>query len=104
MADVDPGLGDWLAKSPDVDWEPTMAEVADRLRSAIESIAASHSVTGEFAASIHSVVDHGSPSGRDRLIYSDHPASSAIENGHVAEDGRRVPGLHVFARAADAVT
>jgi len=104
MADVDPDLGDWLATSPEVDWEPALDEVTDRIRAAAESIAASHAVTGEFAASIHTDVDHGSPSHRDRLVYSDHPAAAAIEWGHVAEDGRRVPGLHVFARAADSVT
>lgn len=104
MAEVDADLGEWLATSPDIDWEPALDEAADRIRSAAESMAASHAVTGEYGASIHVETDRGSPSGRDRLILADHPAAASIEYGHVAEDGTRVPGLHILARAADSAT
>ncbi|MEO7260257.1 MAG: DUF5403 family protein [Jatrophihabitantaceae bacterium] len=104
MAEVYEGLGEWLATSPDIDFDSALDEVADQVQGVAVGLAAGHVDTGEFMASIHIEVDRASPSGRDRLIVSDHPASVPIEYGHVAPDGSRVPGLHVFARAADAVT
>ncbi len=101
MAEVYPGLGDWLATSPEIDLGPALDEVAAKVEQRAQGIAAAHSDTGEFAGSIRTEVDHSSPSGRDRVVFSDHPAAAAIEWGHVAPDGTHVEGLHVFAQAAD---
>lgn len=106
MAEVYPGLGDWLAQSEEIDLDPALDEVAAKVLANAQSLAAQHVDTGAYAASLHVTVDRSSPSRRDRIVESDDPAAIAIEWGHVAHAadgaGTHVPGQHILARAADA--
>ena len=105
MADVYAGLGDYLAKSADIDLGPALDEVAHKIAAAATSLAAQHVESGDYISSIHVTTLHDSESGRDRFVYSDDPAALSIEYGHVAHTsegkGRRVEGQHIMGRAAD---
>lgn len=99
------GLGRWLARNIDTDLE--LEAIAGEVSAAAIGLAAEHIETGDFARSIHIRKDRLSPSGRDRLVYSDDPAALSIEFGHNVRtsDGglRPVDGLHILGRAADSV-
>lgn len=105
MADVDAGLGDWIAEN--VDMGPELDEVIHRVKDAASALAAGHTETGAYEASLVVAVDTTSKSKQDRILYSDDPAAISIEWGHVAPSadgaGQRVPGQHIMARAADSV-
>lgn len=106
MATVMRGLGRYLARSNDINLETDLDRIAGEVEAYAVGLAAEHVRTGDFARSIQTRVDRISPSGRDRVVYSDDPNALSIEYGHNArtKDGiRPVDGLHILGRAADAV-
>jgi hypothetical protein len=124
MADVFAGTGDYLARSKDIDLGPELDAIADEIQSYAIGLAAEHVNTADYANSLKVAIDRSSPSGRDRLVYSDDPAALAIEYGHHIADNeggdstdravrrrrrqaddretRFVPGQHILGRAAEA--
>jgi hypothetical protein len=108
MAKVDRGLGRYLARSSDVDLDPILDQIADEIEVNAIGLAAEHIKSGDYVDSIHTTVDKLSPSGRDRIVYSDDPDALAIEFGHLSgsrtsESRTPVAGQHILGRAADAV-
>lgn len=107
MADVYAGVGDYLARSTEIDLSPELDEVAHEIEAYAVGLAAEHFQTGEYVSSIHVTTDRSSPSRRDRLVYSDDPAALSIEYGHRAQaadgsPGEWVEGQHILGRAAAA--
>ena len=108
MAEVFKGIGSQIARDKDIDLGPELDEVAREILAFAIGLAAEHVDTGDFARSLNISIDRSSPSRRDRLVYSDDPAALSIEYGHVQRNkdgtpGEFVEGLHILARAADAV-
>lgn len=98
-----PGTGTEMAKL--VSKTAALDEGAGKVLAAAQAIAARHTRTGKYAASLkvgterHKGVD-------DRIVYSDDPAAESIEFGHMTRRAkgavgplRWVPGLRILGRA-----
>jgi hypothetical protein len=108
MADVFPGIGDYLARSNDIDLGSVLDEVAHGIELYAVGLAAEHVKSGDYVDSIKITIDRSSESKRDRYVYSDDVAAMSIEYGHLSGsqgDEHRTPvaGQHIFGRAAEAV-
>lgn len=73
---------------------------AEELATLVRANAIGH---GGFADTVHVAKVPGKHGVSDRIVYSDHEASFAIEHGHaIVRDGETlgyVPGIHAFSRA-----
>lgn len=109
MAEVFAGVGRAIARDKSIELDPILDEIAHRIEAYAVGLASEHVRSGDYVSSIAVTVDRLSPSGRDRLVYSDDPAALSIEYGHRTRKadgtiGEFVDGQHILGRAADAVT
>jgi hypothetical protein len=107
MADVSAGVGDYLARSKDIELDGVLDEIAHEIEQYAVGLAAEHVKSGDYVDSIKVTIDRSSPSRRDRYVYSDDVAAMAIEYGHLSgaqgdEERTPVGGQHILGRAAEA--
>lgn len=89
MASLDADLDSYVAHLPDV--VTSVRREAEIRAARIRSVAAGHSDSGTFLASIK--LQSGST---DTVIYSDDPNALSKNYGHQAANGRMVEGVHAF--------
>lgn len=74
-------------------------KVARKIEAVAKTEAAKHSKTGDFEASIRMEKVPGKNGVTDREVFSDDPAASDIEMGHLTPDHTWVSGLHILRNA-----
>lgn len=74
-------------------------KVATRVQAIAKVSAARHSKSGDFEASIRREKVPGKNGVTDREVFSEDPAASDIEMGHLAPDHTWVSGLHILRNA-----
>lgn len=87
--------------------DPAMDAAADLVLARARATAAQHRITGEYSANMGTERVPGKRGVTDRIVYTDDPAATHIEWGHVARmpkgihgPAKWVPGLHIMGRAA----
>lgn len=91
------GSGTKVAKLPGVQAE--LDKGAQKVLARAKANAAAHFKTGAYAASLGVAVVPGRNGVKDRMVYSSDPAAVPIEFGHVAANGRVVPGQRILLNA-----
>lgn len=98
MADVYGGTGVKIARLPGV--QPELEAAAQKILARAKSGAAPHVETGHYISSLGVRPTPGKSGVVDREVYSDDPASVAIEFGHFAgHSGHWVPGQRILLNA-----
>lgn len=79
---------------------PEMDRVARQIAAEVRAGYAGHAVSGKIAASIQTGRTPGKKGVTDREVYSEADGVISAEFGHIAPNGRMVPGVHAFGKAA----
>lgn len=80
--------------------DPKMKMVADRVLAEVQSLAAAHSDSGEYASSFRRVESTGPHGVTDQLVVTDDPTALVKEHGRLAANGTWIDGHHDMHRAA----
>ena len=99
MGWVDPRAGTIVARIVGNETN-VLDEAAAEIKARARASALAHNRTGSFASSFSTIRTPGESGVIDRAVVNDDPNAVSIECGHVAKNGRVVPGLHALRKAA----